>query len=358
MGTGVRSRGRVSSKDIMLFARQAHVMISAGIPLQRALMTYELTAAETPLGEVLSEVSAKVQEGHLVSAAMEQYPKVFPRVFVGLIQTGEKTGQIGPALDRLAGLTEKTEELKQRFSSALIYPAFLIAASTTGLALLLFFLLPMLEPVIMRPGAEVPLPTLLLFGFSHLMASPRFWIAAAWAVVIPLLLSHQLWRSPSRRAKIIHWWHRTVLKLPLLGPLVMKTLATHFMFMVATILESGVAAEPALAQARDSTGNREMEARIEKARELLMEGDDFYGCLRQARVVPRAALELIRAGEEAARVPDMLYRAALIYDAEVENALEVAVSLLEPIFLCFLGIVVGTVFVATAMPILNMVNGL
>ncbi len=348
---------RVEPEDVVIFTRQFSAMVSAGLQLHQALHFYAESHTESGLGEVIAEVAGKVSQGSTLSAAMRQHPTVFPEVYTGLIAAGETTGMLVAILSKLAELCERNQKLRQRVLAAITYPAVVMVVSLICIAVFIWVVLPMFVPMFNQLGVQLPWPTRMLLWLSDAGRNPV--LLTTLGLSIPTLwLSWPFWRrffgSPRRKRAI----DRAVLGLPYFGLLIERIITARLLFSMASLLDAGIPFTNCLEKCENVAGNAEIAHRLKMARSLLIEGDTAADCLAAHRVFPRGAIQMIAVGEESAQLTEMIRRVATVYEEDVQMALMDLASMLEPLILLVMGVVVGFIVLASALPTAQLLQSL
>ncbi len=348
---------RVEPEDVVIFTRQFSAMVNAGLQLHQALHFYAESHTESGLGEVVSEVAGKVSQGSTLSAAMRQHPSVFPEVYTGLIAAGETTGMLVAILSKLAELCERNQKLRQRVLAAVTYPAVVMVVSLVCIAVFIWVVLPMFVPMFNQLGVQLPWPTRMLIWLSEAGRNPV--LLTTLGLTIPLLwLSWPFWRrffgNPRRKRAI----DRALLGLPYFGLLIERIITARLLFSMASLLDAGIPFTNCLEKCEHVAGNAEIAHRLKMARDLLIEGDTAADCLAAHRVFPRGAIQMIAVGEESAQLSEMIRRVATVYEEDVQMALMDLASMLEPLILLVMGVVVGFIVLASALPTAQLLQSL
>jgi type IV pilus assembly protein PilC len=348
---------RVEPEDVVIFTRQFSAMVSAGLQLHQALHFYAESHTESGLGEVISEVAGKVSQGSTLSAAMRQHPTVFPEVYTGLIAAGETTGMLVAILSKLAELCERNQKLRQKVLAAITYPAVVMVVSLICIAVFIWVVLPMFVPMFNQLGVQLPWPTRMLLWLSDAGRNPV--LLTTLGLSIPLLwLSWPFWRhffgNPRRKRAI----DRALLGLPYFGLLIERIITARLLFSMASLLDAGIPFTNCLEKCEHVAGNAEIAHRLKMARGLLIEGDSAADCLAAHHVFPRGAIQMIAVGEESAQLSEMIRRVATVYEEDVQMALMDLASMLEPLILLVMGVVVGFIVLASALPTAQLLQSL
>ncbi|MDR3436842.1 type II secretion system F family protein [Telmatospirillum sp.] len=343
-----RRRG-LSKAEVASFIRELGIMLGAGQDLDRALRFLVETASSPRLRAVADELRDKVRGGATLASALAQHPESFPELHIGLVRAGEAGGSLGETLDRLGQLLERERSLTASVQSALFYPAILVVAAGSSIALLLIYVLPQFVPFFTQSGAQLPLSTRVLLAFGDLLSK-----GAPWLLVVALL-GAVAWRrafaDPGRRRQL----HRRLLAVPLMGKLWRETLAARFTRTLGTLLKNGVSLIAALGIVEKTLGNLEAREVVRAATVKVRTGAGLAASLEEFRLFPVRTIHLLRLGEETAQLSQMALRAADIHDEAVRTTVQRIVALLVPAITVVMGLLVAGIVASllTAMLSLN-----
>ena len=322
-----------------LWTRNVATLLSAGVPLDRALAFTAQHASHDGLAEAVRQARRAVQEGASLADALARHPRYFDPLFVAMVSAGESSGALEIVFDRLSEHLEEGAELRSQVRTALLYPALMAVVGCIGLGVLLGFVIPRFAGILADVGGTLPLSTRLLLAASTVLTK-GWWAWLLLAVAAAYALPQVLARPETRRR-----WHAARLAWPWLGDLELKYATAQFARTLGLLLKSGVPALPALRIARASVTNLIVQAGVDRAAGALAEGSALAPAL--AGTLPPLALQMIAVGEESGRLEELCLRVADSYDGEVRRALRTGVALLEPALILAFGALVG--FVALAM---------
>lgn len=343
-----RMKGAVSQKEIGLFTHELLTLLQAGLPLDRALTTLlELTAHQPNLNAMIGRVLESVKSGAQLSDALEQQSGVFSRFYLNLIRAGEAGGALELVLERLSVYLERSKELRDTVTTAMIYPAILVTMAAMSLILLLTFVVPQFTEMFESAGKELPVPTQVVVGIAEFLRD--FW----WALPLIVMAIASFFRSqmndPDRRLV----WDRRFLKIPLVGDLLVKIEVANFSRTLSTLMTNGVSLLTAMGIVKETLGNKVIAEKMGLAVESLKQGGGLSAPLIEAELFPTLALQMIKLGEESGKLDEMLDRVAATYDKEIRNAITRLLALLEPILIVGLGIMIGGIIISILMAILS-----
>lgn len=343
-----RNKTRISQKQIALFTRELLTLLHAGLPLDRALtVLLELTTKEPALNSLIGKVLDSVKGGAQLSDALEAQGGVFSRFYINLIRAGEAGGALELVLERLSDYLERSKELRDTVTTALIYPAILVTMAVLSLLLLLTFVVPQFTEMFESAGKELPVPTQIVIGVADGLQS--YW----WAFLIFIagLASYFRYQfaDPERRQV----WDARLLNLPMIGDLIRKLEVASFSRTLATLLTNGVSMLAALTIVRETLGNRVIVDGVGVAVESLKRGGSLSAPLIESGLFPTLAMQMIKLGEESGHLAEMLERVAVTYDKEIKISIQRMLALLEPVLIVGLGIMIAGIIISILMAILS-----
>jgi len=352
--------GGVGAKQMTAFTRQLSTLQDAGLPLLRSLQILESQLKPGKLKNILIGVCEEVEGGSSLSEAMAKYPKAFDRLYTKMVNAGEIGGVLDIILQRLAEFMEKSERLKRKIRSAMVYPVVVISIAGLILTGIMVFIIPRFEEIFTDFGVALPWLTMKLITTSRWFAgqNPGQQIPGAIIALPSPIALWFLWKlirkaGPGRAAT-----DRMILWLPVFGTLVRKTTIARFTRTLGTLISAGVPILEAIKITKETSGNYVYEKALEKVHDSIREGEGFAGPLRQSKTCDAIVVNMIDVGEETGELDAMLLKIADNYDEEVDVAVASLVSLLEPLMVVVLGVIVGTIVVAMFLPLVAMIESL
>lgn len=339
----------VKADDLAIFSRQMATLVDAGIPIVGGLEAVAEQVENLTLKKVILDVKDAVEGGINLTTAIARQSKVFSPLFVSMVRAGETSGHLAEVLQRLAVYLEKSASLQRKIKAACVYPAIVIlmAAAITGL--LVLTVIPSFKEIFSTMGAELPLPTQILLAFSDL--ARRFFVPVMAALIgAVLLFRHKVLKTKPGRL----WFDKMLLKLPVLGLLARKVAIAKFSRTLSTLVRSGVQILAALEIVSETAGNRVIADSLIEVKNSIREGENIAAPLAASRVFPPMVVRMIAVGEQTGRLDEMLSKVADFYEEQVDAAVAGLTSALEPIIICVLGVVVGSIVFAIFLPIFKM----
>lgn len=335
-------------RTLVEVTRAVASLLTAGMPLTRALSTAGALVGRGPLADALESVRVRVEQGGSVSAALAAHPNLFDPLYVGAVRAGERGSDLAAAFDRLADHVERQERVRQRLLSASIYPLILALVGGVALIALLLFVVPRFVDLIADAGAEVPAATALLLALSEFLRER--WVMVLAAVAVTLVVIASIGSTVSGRRVVAD----IVLKLPLIGAIRREVLAARFARLLALLLRGGAPVLAALDDAAASIADARAAEEVARVRARAREGESLHVALTGSAVFPEVLSRLVAVGEESGRLIDFLERAAIMLEERTQRATERLVTLLEPAMIVAFGGLVALV----AMSLLQAVYGL
>lgn len=332
-----------SSGSISFATQELAALLTARLPLDRAL-TILLELDETRgLRKPLAEVLAAVRDGSSLADAMKA-TGVFSKTYVTIVRAGEHGGNLEDTLKRLAEYLARASAVRAAVISAMTYPALLLVLSGLSVLLILMFVLPEFAPLFEQSGK--PLPAMTAFALTlGTFLSDYWWLVGIAATIAVLLILRAAKMESVRR-----WWDRTLLRLPIAGDLALKMQVERFCRMLGTLLSNGVALPQALQLARDTLTNTVITDAVGATATSLKQGEPLANRLRQTGVFPALSLDLIRVGEETGALAEMLEKQAELYEHEVKHRVDRLLALAVPLMTVVMGMLVagliGSILVA------------
>lgn len=340
---------RIKTKDIAIFTRQLATMMKAGVPL---LQSFDIVGRGNPnasLARLINDIRTDVETGTSLSAAFRKHPMYFNDLYCNLVEAGEAAGILDQLLDRLALYMEKTEAIKSKIRSALMYPAAVIVVAIVVVAIIMIFVIPSFKQVFSSFGASLPAPTLMVIAISD--AFVKWWWLIFGSLIGGVYLFMQAWR---RNERVQYTMDRLLLRLPLFGALVEKSSVARWTRTLSTMFAAGVPLVEALDSVGGAAGNSVYARATEQIQKEVSTGTGLTIAMGNANLFPSMVLQMCAIGEESGSVDHMLAKAADFYDSEVDDMVAGLSSLMEPIIIVFLGTIIGAIVFAMYLPIFNL----
>ena len=345
----MRSGKSIKPKDIALFTRQLATMMKAGVPLLQAFDIVGRGSTNASVTKLLNDVRSDVESGSSLSTAFRRHPMYFNALYCNLVEAGEAAGILEGLLDRLATYMEKTEAIKSKIRSALMYPISVVIVAFVVVAVIMIFVIPAFKEVFSSFGADLPAPTLIVMGISEFFV--KWWWLIFFGIGGGLYFFLQAWKRSEKMQKFMDRW---LLRIPIFGPLIEKSCVARWTRTLATMFAAGVPLVEALDSVGGASGNAVFAEATEKIQQEVSTGTSLTVAMSDANVFPSMVLQMCAIGEESGSIDHMLSKAADFYEAEVDEAVAGLSSLMEPIIIVFLGTIIGGIVVAMYLPIFKL----
>ena len=375
--------GRVKSKTLTTFTRQLSILQDAGLPILRSLRILQQQAKPGQLRNCLMDVCEEIESGATLSEAMSKSPKAFNRLYCNMIKAGEAGGALETILQRLAEFMERSESLKRKVKSAMIYPICVVTFAAGILVFIMMKIVPAFQKIFDEFGVELPAMTVILVSISYGILN--FWYLIPG---IPI----GIWLFITLSCKFSHGrygWHLFLIQMPLFGQLVEKNIVARTMRTLGTLVTSGVPILEALQITRETSGSAVFERLFSKTLDAIREAEtisqplkDFskpgyhpvthfwytfwvpavgalmYMMKINARILDDMVVNMVDVGEETGELDTMLYKVADTYDEEVAVLTDGLMALMEPLLIIILGVAVGFIVIALFLPLIKLISEL
>jgi type II secretory pathway component PulF len=340
---------KVSAKELENFTRLLSSLLAAGVPLSRALVILQKEASSPVARAKWKEVHDFVVDGLSLADAMAKSPETFPRVYVAMVEAGEAGGFLDVVLAQIAEFQSREKELKSKVMTAMLYPCILLVLALIVLTVLLVFFIPKFQRVFASIHGSLPLITQMIIGASHLMRSYGLLVGAGLAGLFFLV---RTWFASAKGKRI---WEGSILKAPLVGPLIAQFAMARFCRMLGTLIGAGVPLVHGLNVARRSIGNQILVDAVAQSIERVQQGGRLGQSLADCRsLFPGSVLEMISVAEESGRLDAELVRIAAETETDLDRNLKTAVSFAEPVMLFLIAGFIGVIFIGMLLPVLSM----
>jgi type IV pilus assembly protein PilC len=345
----MRSGQKIKPKDIAIFTRQLATMMKAGVPLLQAFDIVGRGNANASVTKLLNDIRMDVETGTSLSAGFRKYPMYFDSLYCNLVEAGEAAGILESLLDRLATYMEKTEAIKSKIKSALMYPVAVMVVAFVVVTVIMIFVIPAFKEVFTSFGADLPAPTLFVIAMSEFFVS--YWWLIFGTLGGGFYFFMQAWK---RSEKVQIFMDRLMLKLPLFGDLVYKSVIARWTRTLSTMFAAGVPLVEALDSVGGASGNAVYEMATQKIQQEVSTGTSLTAAMSNANVFPSMVLQMCAIGEESGSIDHMLGKAADFYESEVDDMVAGLSSLMEPMIIVFLGSLIGGIVVSMYLPIFKL----
>ncbi|HHU82510.1 MAG TPA: type II secretion system F family protein [Firmicutes bacterium] len=349
-GAGGRVR-RIALRDLLLFTRQFAVLIRAGVNLSACLKIMEEQAENPLLAEVITGIRRDVESGNPLHQALERFPKVFPSIYIHMVEAGETGGQLETVLERLAEYFEREFMLRKKIIGALAYPVVIAVVAVIAVVLVMVLIMPVFVEMFTEAGVELPGPTKVLIAISNFLSA--YWYLFLFLAVAAGVGFNFYRKTPQGKMAI----DRLLYRMKIIGPVVQKTVVARFSRLLATLLDSGILITTSLEIVERAVANGVIASSVAKARVNLTKGSGLAGPLADTGVYPAMVTQMIAVGEETGELSTMLNEIADFYEKEAGYAVEGLTAMIEPAVIILMGLAVGVIVISVVMPMMQLSSG-
>jgi len=350
-GLKVGGGGKVKLKDLVIFTRELSTMISAGVPLPRALNTLENQVENKYFKKVIGSVNHDVESGAPLADAMAKFPDAFNDVYVNMVRAGEAGGILDEILKRLAEQVEKDASIRKKIRSAMAYPVVIMTVTVIAFFGIMLFILPKIGKIIKDlggPDAELPVYSRAMLGISAFMQH-NF-------IIIFIIMAGGIFffRRYIKTEKGRYNWHKLLLRLPIVGNIVIKVAVARFSRTFSSLMGAGVSVLDALEVTGKAVGNKVIQKELASIAEAVKNGQPLGKQLLEAPFFPPIVGQMMMVGEETGKIDVVLVKVADFYEEEVDAVIDSLASIIEPVMIIVLGSVVGIIAASVMGPIASL----
>ena len=334
---------RASPRTLATFYRQLGELLHSGVPILRSLQLLTRGKSRPRLAAVIARVAEDVAKGEGLAESMEKHPRTFPSVQIAMVRAGERGGFLEEVLLRLAAFLQKQADVRSTLVASLIYPIVLVVAGVAVVTGVMVIFVPKFKA--MLEGIDLPLPTRVVLGASDLLSEHGLLIGGGAAALVAALA--WAWRRPGFHA----WWSRVALRLWVIGPLARSMAVARFCRVLGTLLGNGIPMLQAMEISKNAAGNAVMVAAIDKAAASVRAGETLADPLAQSGLFDEEVIEIVRIGESANNLDDVLVGIADTTESRIDRMLAAGVRLVEPLLLLALGVILMFIILALVVPL-------
>ena len=339
---------KVGFRDLCIVTRQLAVLLQAGLPLVEALQATARQCRKDVMKNVLLKVRTRVTEGVSFAKALGEHPKVFNNLYRALVDAGERSGHLGPVLERLAEYTESRQQTQQQLKSAMTYPIMLVIVAVLVIGAMMTVVVPKLITIFENTSAELPGLTVALIATSNFLQEYWFYLLAV--VPICMALWRQLLKDEQRRWR----FHQLLLKTPFVGELIRGLETARFASTLSILTQSGVPLLDALRISRQVFSNLPLRDTAEVVAEEVSEGGSLYRSMEQSGEFPPMMVQMVASGEASGNLESMLERAAGNQERELSLTMDSLMSVFQPLMVLIMAGLVLTIVMAVLLPMFEL----
>ena len=338
----------LATRDIAVLTEELSTLLNAHLELDRALQIMRDANHDQTITDLLELLHRRIHEGADFSAALMEHPQSFSPTYVNLIRAGEIGGNLAEAVSRLSNYLNMLQGLRDRISSAIVYPAILLLVAGISLLVVVVFVLPEFEELFVDMGVTLPLITRLVMSMSNLFT--QFWWLIIAACIAGFWYLRRRYRDPRGRIEIDNW----MVRLPLFGGFIRNWETARFSRNLSVLAKQGVPLTDSIGIAADAMGNRAMAESLHIAAGDLHLGGSISERLIEDKTLPLQASQMIKIGEESGELAEMLERVAVLYDRKVRAGIERGLAMLEPVLVLALAGIIAVIIFSILLAILGL----
>jgi type IV pilus assembly protein PilC len=342
--------GKINAKDIAVFCRQFAVIISSGITLLEAIGILRDQASKKRMKIILDDIYSELQKGRVLSEAITPYDDMFPEFMKNMIKVGEASGALDTILNQMAEYYEHDYKIRKKVKGAMTYPAILGVLTVGVVVLLMVAVIPMFSDMLSSMGGEMPGITKILMAISNFMVNNLLVIT----VVVTLAIVFFTYWIKTERGRL--WFDGLKLKLPVIKTTVIKTITARFARSMSILLKSGIPIVNAMEIMEDLIGNKAIQENFSTAANDIQEGKGIAGPMKSLGIFPPLLIHMIVVGESTGELDEMLGRTAGFFDEEVEEAIEKAVTMIEPAMIIIMAAIIGVIIISVMLPMVSIME--
>lgn len=341
---------RVTTKQLTVATRLLATLSNAGLPLISALLSLSEQESSANFKRIIVDIKEKVEQGSSLAKAMGGYPKVFPRLYVNMVASGEASGALDTALENLADYYEAQLELRRKVTNALMYPILMFVFCIAVVIVLVAFVVPNIVEIFIKQNISLPLPTQVVIALSDFLIG-YWWLLIIFTLGLALYVK-RAYESTAGRA----WFDKTFLVLPIYGTIYRKVSTARIASTLATLLGGGVQLLSALDIVKNIIGNVHMRSAVEEARDGVKEGKSLARELSKCGYFPELLSQMIAIGEKSGNLEPMLQKAGKTFSNEANSSISGLTTLLEPLMIMFLGAIVFSIVISVLLPMVELMQ--
>ncbi|MCA9342737.1 type II secretion system F family protein [Candidatus Saccharibacteria bacterium] len=342
---------KVALKDLAVFTRELSTMVSAGVPLSRALNTLKNQTNNKYFQDVVADIGKNVEGGMPLADGFAKYPNVFSDVYVNMVRAGEAGGILDDILKRLATQIEKDSTMRKKIKSAMAYPVVILVVTVVAFFGIMIFIIPKINTILTDLGgedAQLPIYTRVLLSTSDFLRANAFIIFVVAAIAIYLLRRYI--KTPKGKLQ----FHGLLLKIPIVKTVVIKVTVARFSRTFASLMSAGVGVLDALQVTGGAMGNKVIEKELKETANEIRNGKQLSESLAKNKHFPPIVSQMLAVGEETGKIDTVLVKVADFYEEEVETTIDGLSSIIEPIMIILLGSAVGLIAASVMGPIASL----
>lgn len=350
-GSDKKIKGKIKIKDLVIFTRQLSTMISAGVPLTRAMSTLQSQSSNKAFRAIIAGITHDIEGGMSLGDSFAKYPQAFSDVYVNMVRAGEAGGILDEILKRLASQVEQDSSLRKKIKSAMTYPTVILGITVAAFFGITLFVMPKIGKILTDLGgknAKLPVYTQAMLNVSDFML--QYWYIVFGGLFAAVWLIRRYIKTPKGK----YQFHLLLLKAPIIGPIIVKVAVARFARTFASLMGAGVSVLDALDVTGAAIGNKVIEVELKEAAKAVKNGKQLSQPLSESKYFPAIVPQMLAIGEETGQIDTILVKVADFYEEEVETVIDGLSSLIEPLMIVVLGGMVGLIAASVMGPIASL----
>ena len=340
---------KVTPQDVMVFSKQFATMVKAGLPILNVLGMLRDQIEHPQMKEIIEDVRKSLAGGVTLSKCFEKYPKIFDNIYINLIKAGEASGKLDVFLLKLVESLEKREKVKKKIKGALMYPSVMFTVAIVVMVFMLIKVVPVFAKMYEGMGVALPTPTAAIMTASDFMRG-----TGGMVTFITLALAFAIFKyTTSKMPNVRYAWHKQVLKLPVFGDMILKSLIARVSLIMGNLSSAGVNLLESIEIAKQVSNNDVVTLALENVKKGVFSGDTLTKLFAKEPVFPPTFSQLVSVGEQTGNLDEMFTSVSRYYEEEFDTAVDNMSSLIEPIMIVFMGTMIGGLMIAMYSPIFN-----
>ena len=340
---------KIKPEDVVIFSKQFATMVKAGLPILNVLTMLRDQLEHPELKIIVEDIRKNLEGGLTLSKCFEKYPKIFDNVYINLIKAGEASGKLDVFLMKLVDSLEKREKVKKKIKSALTYPVVMFVVAITVMVFMLIKVVPIFAEMYEGMGVALPTPTAVIMNASNFMRGTGGLMVAIISAIGFIIFKYTTTKIPAIRYK----WHGRVLKMPVFGDMILKSLIARISLIMGNLSSAGVNLLESIEIAKQVSNNDVVTQALENVKKGVFSGDTLTKLFLKEPTFPPTFSQLISVGEQTGNLDEMFTSVANYFEEEFDTAVDNMSSLIEPIMIVFMGVMIGGLMIAMYSPIFN-----
>ena len=340
---------KVTPQDVMVFSKQFATMVKAGLPILNVLGMLRDQIEHPQMKEIIEDVRKSLEGGVTLSKCFEKYPKIFDNIYINLIKAGEASGKLDVFLLKLVESLEKREKVKKKIKGALMNPSVMFSVAIVVMVFMLIKVVPVFAKMYEGMGVALPTPTAAIMTASDFMRG-----TGGMVTFITLAVAFAIFKyTTSKMPNVRYAWHKQVLKLPVFGDMILKSLIARVSLIMGNLSSAGVNLLESIEIAKQVSNNDVVTLALENVKKGVFSGDTLTKLFAKEPVFPPTFSQLVSVGEQTGNLDEMFTSVSRYYEEEFDTAVDNMSSLIEPIMIVFMGTMIGGLMIAMYSPIFN-----